>query len=72
MTTVVRVQHVANRQYPCVVSAYKNGQTIIDSDHRLKQAAEKAGRRLAKDNRPSKLEILNLDGNISYTQRYER
>lgn len=43
----------------------------VDSQHRLKQAAERTARELAKDNRPSQLVVRKIDGEITYTQRYE-
>ena len=43
-----------------------------ESHHRLKHAAEKEGRRLAKRNRPSEFVVETKSGNVTYTQRYER
>lgn len=41
------------------------------SSHRLKQRAEKEGRKYAKANRPSEFTVENKAGRVSYTQFYE-
>lgn len=41
-----------------------------ESSHRLKQAAEKEGRKIAKRNRPSNFVVKRKAGGVSYTQRY--
>lgn len=41
-----------------------------ESSHRLKQAAEKEGRKIAKRNRPAHFVVKRKSGDVSYTQRY--
>lgn len=41
-----------------------------ESSHRLKQQAEKEGRKIAKNNRPAHFVVKRKDGEVSYTQRY--
>lgn len=43
---------------------------IVEEFHELKQDAEKAGREMAKDNKPSRFTVQRKDGGISYEQIY--
>lgn len=49
-------------------SVVKNGR--VTSRHRLKQTAEKEGRKEAKSSKPSKYVIERKDGGVSYQQLY--
>lgn len=42
------------------------------SSHRLKQRAEKEGRRYAKNHRPAEFVVETKSGDVSYTQVYEQ
>lgn len=66
----VEVINVKERQGQNNWVVVANG--VEQSQHRLKQSAEKEARQKAKELRPSELVIRRKDNEISYTQRYEQ